>query len=123
MTNQENEFNVPRIIKATDSFGNVFYLDGVPIALHEKTEFNLRVGDTLTIEVEVDPTFDESEWSVHWYGVNLSTNEKRLVLHIEEKHVSICYGITCKLTSNKSWHKNNTFDDQLQISYKILPPL
>ncbi|MCP9755143.1 hypothetical protein EGI26_08260 [Lacihabitans sp. CCS-44] len=126
MIQKEQEFNVPKIIKAIDSFGNVFHFNTSQdngIFLHEKPEFYLYPGDTLTIEIEVDPTFDESEYSVSWYGPNMSCQNKKMVLRIDESFVSIGYQIECHLISNKTWHKYSTFDDKFYIIYKILPPL
>lgn len=68
MNHLEKEFNVPSIIKATDSFGNVFHFndDQKRYFLEKSPEFYLRPGDTLTIELEIDPSFPESEYILDW---------------------------------------------------------
>jgi hypothetical protein len=54
--NNEREYNVPQVVKITDSFGNVFHLNGSGsrgINLHKRTDCYLYPGETLSIEIEV----------------------------------------------------------------------
>jgi hypothetical protein len=130
VTNQGTEFNVPKILKITDSFGNVHHFNDPSnngVSFTEKKECYLRPGDTLTIEAEVDPTFQESEYSILWRGGNTYERSvlqrgKKLLVVISELMVSARYPFRCDLTTNKTWHKHDTFDDQVSVAYKILPP-
>ena len=71
----QQEYNVPLILKVTDSFGNTFFRDqlfngdGAELAkiLSEEPKFFLRPGDLLTIEIEVDPAFDPNDYRVNWH--------------------------------------------------------
>ncbi|HEY3526820.1 MAG TPA: hypothetical protein VGK47_11520, partial [Nitrososphaeraceae archaeon] len=104
---KDSEFNVPQMIRGIDHFGNVFNLTEITsYNFCGDKRFNLWPGDILTVEVEVDETYDASEYELWWYGIHVSEkNIKKLTLRIEDKHVSQCFQINCKLTSNKSWHK------------------
>lgn len=121
--NQASEFNVPRFIKAIDHFGNVLHLtEKGNYEFHNDSKSYLWPGDTLIIEIEVDPSFDPKDYEILWYGTHFSTNDRKLVLKIEEKHVSETFSITCRTITNKGWHRYQTFDDQFHCSYKVLPP-
>jgi len=129
----ENEYNVPRIIKITDSFGNTIHsneLGDNPISswfLHKDHKNYLRPGDKLGIEIEVDPSFDHSsytvKWSIHRESIKKFTNETKISFEIDMKHIGKFFYVECVITSNKSWHKYNTWDDCICIYYNILPPL
>ena len=60
----ERTFNVPTFIRVTDSIGNDFHLtpnpDGMQfIDVVQRGSGQLNVGQTLSIEVEVDPSFKQ----------------------------------------------------------------
>ncbi len=123
MSNKASEFNVPRIIKATDHFGNVLHLtERGNYQFYEDKRFYLWPGDKLMIEIEVDQTFEDSEYDIMWYGTHFSSADRKLTLTIDERHVSQCFQITCRLTTKKNWHKYQMFDDQFHCNYKVLPP-
>ena len=66
--NLENEYNVPTIIRVTDSFGNVFDISGMrgaredAIVRKAESSGDLRPGERLSIEIEVDPSFERSNY-------------------------------------------------------------
>jgi len=128
----EHEFNVPSIIKITDSFGN-------SIHSHELKEISTDIwnladnrknylfpGDNLGIEIEVDPSFEPSSYIIKWIIKNeyieKYNNKTRISFKIGEKHVGELCIVKCFIISNKNWHKHNTYDDSISIFYKVLPP-
>ena len=131
---KECEYNVPRIIKVTDSFGNTIHLNELEKLtlnvwrLHEDCKNYLQPGDTLGIEIEIDPTFDTSSYTIEWIINNKDTaikykNKTKISFEIEEMDVGISFTVVCKIISIKSWHKHGRYDDSIHIFYKVLPPL
>ena len=128
----EREFNVPRIIKLTDSFGNTTHLNEIeshigPWFFNKDPKNYLRPGDRLGIEVEIDPSFDTSsytiEWDINGNTISKYTNNTKISLEIEVKHVRIYFSVACSIISNKIWHKHGICDDKIDLLYKVLPPL
>jgi len=118
----EHEFNVPSIIKITDSFGN-------SIHSHELKEISTDIwnladnrknylfpGDNLGIEIEVE------KWIIKNEYIEKYNNKTRISFKIGEKHVGELCIVKCFIISNKNWHKHNTYDDSISIFYKVLPP-
>ena len=68
----EKMWNVPSIIKVTDSLGNVFYpSDAIARTIFIKDKNGVfRVGDTYKISVEIDPSFEPSSYNVEWNEEN-----------------------------------------------------
>ena len=133
--NMDSEYNVPLILKVTDSFGNVFHRTqlhtvhdgGIGYNFSTEATHYLRVGDTLTLEIEVDPSFDDADYSIKWgSGKGLSADRidsKKIVIQITEQQVAQSFHIQCWITSNKSWHRMEAgCDDFLMLQYKVLPP-
>ncbi|MEJ1471814.1 MAG: hypothetical protein RPU59_12215 [Candidatus Sedimenticola sp. (ex Thyasira tokunagai)] len=132
----EEEYNVPLILKVIDSFGNAFHRNqfqnvhdgGIMKNLSEDSRYYLRPGDTLTLEVEVDPSFSEEEYEISWaspkgFG-NAVPNGKKAVIEITDSQVAKMYGIQCRVTSNKSWHRMHLgADDFLIYALRVLPPI
>lgn len=87
----------------------------------------LRPGDRLGIEVEMDPSFDASSYTIEWTIksniINEFTNKTKISFEIEVKHVGEFFRVHCTIISNKNWHKRTNYDDIIQINYKVLPPL
>ena len=128
----ECEYNVPRIIKVTDSLGNTIHLNEIEKNsgnwfLHEDPINYLRPGDKLGIDVEIDPSFDPSLYTIEWYIkrkiINEFTNKAKISFEIEVKHVGEFFSVYCMIISNKIWHKFTGHDDIIRINYKVLPPL
>ena len=135
-TGMQSEYNVPLILRATDSFGNTFMRDqfqlfpggGILKVLYPDDRFRLRPGDTLTIEVEVDPAFDPASYTLSWSTsarVPLKTaNTPKIVVPITDRHVSEQFYVYCDLTTKREWHRlQRGVDDRLAIAYKVLPPI
>ena len=74
--NMGRQFDVPTIIPVTDSLGHDRLLSDPNRAAAVILDFSrddkdvLHCGDTLSIEVEVDPTFDASTYEIKWLIAN-----------------------------------------------------
>ena len=134
--NMAEDYNAPTIIKVNDSRGLVFHDSEIrknrtglgSVRLTEDRSAWLRVGDTLSLEVEIDPSFSPDDYQIEWSYPNQkkrevgATPQNRLLLDIREHHVSYVFTIHCNVTSNKSWHRFGLFDDSVAMSYRVLPP-
>lgn len=126
------EFNVPRIIKFKDSFGNQVQfnqnVDGQQgVNYMNDSRCYLRPGDILEIEVEIDESFKRDEYKVSWRALKPIPDfgdVTKIHLDIEEKHVTKDFNIQCVVTSNKNWHRlYQGYDDLLLMWYTVLPPV
>lgn len=126
-------YNVPTVIRVCDSLGRVVHLsssnrspDGyATIDYSMDDSAYLRCGDTLSIEVDVDPTFDSQDYEIEWQISNIGgpkTVGRKFLLPLTDRYVSTRLCMVCRVTSKKSWHKIGSFDDQIDIAYKVLPP-
>jgi hypothetical protein len=135
LKSMDNEYNVPLILKVTDSFGNIFHRNqlgtvhdgGIAKQFFDDPKYHLRVGDVLTLEVEVDPSFPEEEYTIKWGSAKgFSTpipDGRKAVIQITEKQVALHFDVQCRVTSNKGWHRMHSgADDFMFFQYKVLPP-
>ena len=131
----ETEYNVPKILKISDSFGGSFQREefspvhdgGIFKDFRNDVSRNLRPGDTLTVEIEVDPAFDSSEYTIRWASVkslgNLEISGRKIIIPISNHHVGAQWELQCYITSHKDWHRMSLgADDFMLLSYKVLPP-
>ncbi len=133
--NKNMDYNVPRIIQASDSLGNSVFAQqmsrcsgfcGLFWALDRDTKNYLYPSDRLSIEVEVDPAFSDNTYSIEWNTTGARRHAckgKRFELEISEQDVGENFEIHCSIKSNKEWHRFNGYDDGLIIRYKVLPPI
>ena len=125
------QFNVPTIIRVTDSLGYVAMLSanrphGAMLDYSTEPAAQLRCGDALSIEVGIDPSFDPGTYDVEWLTSNIGGPVQRgpkFSLNLAERYVSTRLTLVCRVTSKSVWHKLGTIDDQLDIAYRVLPPL
>lgn len=127
--NMQSIYNVPLILKVIDSFGNTFtrsqfqeHAGGILKCLYNDPKYDLHVGDTLTIEVEVDPCFDSSSYSLEWSvrcGLPLDfPNTTKIVIPITTQNVSQHFFVDCKVTTTREWHRlSGEKDDQLTLGF------
>lgn len=131
-----NEYNVPTIIKVSDSFGNIFHRDqfspvhdgGIIKSFAQDRQYDLRPGDILTIEIEVDPAFDPASYTIRWASTrqleSIATDQPKIVIPITNKFVAAQWDLQCSVTSDEDWHRmSQGSDDFLFLAYKVLPPL
>lgn len=126
---EEQVWNVPRIIKITDSLGNVFEnptdLNGVYSSFRVAQE--MHFGETYSLTVEVDPAFEETEYDIEWLNNNRvvdgNKNSTHYSLTFAEEDVSDFHMIRCKIISKKKWHKHGLYDCEVFINFKVYPPI
>jgi hypothetical protein len=127
----QREYNVPTIVRYTDNRGNASSLEGVSTNINNRIidwrrtgGGDLRPGDTLVAEVEIDPTFDSSEYTVSWY---ISGNPRQTgaaaTIRIENKHVGEQVELRFDVVTHRDWHRFTGKDDGLILIYRVLPPV
>ena len=120
--NMQQQFNVPQVLRVIDSLGHALSFspanrnpEGFGMLDYSRDERAiLHCGDTLSIEAEVDPTFDPSTYQVEWLISNIGgprTQGPKFVLPLEERYVSTRLCLVCRVTSNAAWHKLGTHDE------------
>ncbi|MEG1726260.1 MAG: hypothetical protein RR313_12790 [Anaerovoracaceae bacterium] len=120
---KEKVWNIPTIIKATDSSGNLLYSNS-----DGKTKINPQfyVGDTYTVTIEVDPSFSPSEYTIKWLKkdsiiIPEFENKKYCTITFSNSDVSESWSLICQIISNKDWHKMDDCDDWLRLTVTIYP--
>lgn len=128
MAGKNQEYNVPQIIKIQDSFGNVIIRKNFDI--HESYDFSgdskchLRPGDTLAIEIEIDPSYIDAKCQFRFGGTSQDYSySNKLIYKLRNNDVDPRKVIHCQVRSDKSWHKQFNLDDQVSVYYKVLPPI
>lgn len=130
----ENDYNVPTILRVSDNIGNSFersqlsavHDGGVGMFLANKV--SLRPGDVLTLEIEIDPSFDPTTYEIRWASVKPMsadrTDNHRIIINVTESIVAQEWTLQCRITTKNSWHRMQMgADDFLLLSYRILPPI
>lgn len=128
MLGKQQEYNVPQIVKVTDSFGNVLIRkDFQNFESHDysiDSKCILRPGDILSIEVEVDPSYTDAKYQFRFGGTSQDYSYSCKLVYVIQKHdVDKRMPIYCQVRSDKDWHKQFNMDDQITLFYKVLPPL
>lgn len=130
----EKKYNAPTITKVSDSFGNIFFSTQInrngtgrglcDTRISEKS--NIYSGDIISIEVEIDPSFNSTNYEINWVfdkkeeTIHIEELNK-ITIHIENKHIRTDFGIYCLVTSKESWHRCGDVDDSVCIIYEITP--
>ncbi len=127
-TGEDRMWNIPSIIRATDSLGNtIFPLDGTNKNFYFTIEQPFYVGDKYSIQIEVDPAFSPESYTIHWVvrGFERSEfiNKTQFVITFSPKEVGETVLIECQIISNKEWHKHYGYDDELTFFTTVLPPV
>lgn len=126
---EEQMWNVPRIIRVTDSFGNVY---DNPTDSHTQESIFLpkqeaRYGDTYSVTVDIDSSFPEAEYDIIWKNQNHEVeefkNNKHFVVTFGDTDVSENHTITCIIKSHKPWHKYQHHDCRITLMFPVYPPL
>lgn len=125
---EEQVWNVPQIIKVTDSLGNVFDAieQKLAIGVTFKIDQPLSCGDTYSVEIEVDTSFDKHEYDIYWafngFQKNEFTNRTKFTVFFTNKEVGTSRSIWCWIVSKKDWHKYGSLDSKIQLLFTVLPP-
>jgi len=124
----EQMWNVPRIIRVSDSLGNVY---DNPIDSHGHLSIfqpkqELCHGDTYSLTIEIDSSFSETEYDIFWENQNYEVvnfkNSKNFVLTFTDADVSQNHTITCTIISHKPWHKYQYHDCRVTMLFPVYPP-
>ncbi|MDW3651798.1 MAG: hypothetical protein R8P61_32265 [Bacteroidia bacterium] len=122
---QMSDYNAPYFIRLFDSLGNEQHFTEPTGggSIQGSTSTKLYVGETLTINAEVDPSFEPDSYAIIWSGNGISGTGNQLVLELENRHVGRYLVIRVLLRSNKDWHRynHNSSDSYCAISYEVLP--
>lgn len=131
--NMEKRYNVPSFVRFCDNLGNEHNMDG--IATNADSRYinwraagngDLHPGDVLIAEVEVDPSFDPSEYSVSWrvFGDWPTRDALGMVARVEiqNKHVGEQFELVFQVVTSRDWHRFLNSDERLGLLYRVLPP-
>ena len=130
-TNMRRTYDVPSIIRFSDNRGNTSHLENVPedvssriIDWRRGENGDLHPSDTLVAEIEVDPSFPESEYHVTW-DVFAHENGSGAIarIPIQNKHVGGQFELRFNVISRRDWHRFVGRDDGLSLVYRVLPPV
>lgn len=130
----ESDYNVPTILRVSDNLGNSFersqlcivHDGGIGMFLADKV--SLRPGDVLTLEVEIDPSFDPTTYDIRWDSVKSmsadQTDNHRIIINVTEDLVAREWTLHCHIKTRNRWHRMSMgSDDFLLVSYRVLPPV
>ena len=119
------------VVRVVDSFGNVAHSEQIRrnntgrglVDFARENARPIYAGDTLAVEVEVDPSFGAGTFVVSWTGRNvLNAIGPRLCVGLTKGDVRTDFAVTCKVTSNREWHRCGDCDDAVTMQYRVLPP-
>lgn len=132
----QDSYDAPLILRVTDSFGNSFsrsqlgpcHDGGIMKAFLDWPEMHLRPGDLLTVEIEVDPSYDSSSYSILWASTKPWYAEPqtgtKVLIPISNRQVGQQFDVQCRITANREWHRMSMgVEDFLMLYYKVLPPV
>ena len=128
----ESQYNVPLFLGYSDSMGRMQSRFDAGVLGDDFQDHGpwkvgpyLRPGDILRIDVEVDPSFSESDYALKWRvdTEKVPREGKSLIFLIEDRHVRAQFHVECALVYSKNdWHRLGDIDDRLTITYRVLPP-
>jgi hypothetical protein len=121
MTGRADTYNAPRILRMWDSFGHIEHGQAGHAELMQKFDYSqepasyLRPGDTLIVEIEVDPSFSDEGFTVKWSSIYVDdqAGERlvKFVFPIENRHVERELPIAVRIISHQDWHRHQMWDD------------
>jgi hypothetical protein len=126
-------YNVPKITFFVDSVGNESHMENVPhdfgtriIDWRTQGKGELRPGDSLRIEIEVDQSFNREDYTISWYfgrrGV-VGDDVDSIFIDIQASDVGTQVECRATVTSKLDWHEFGSCGDSLCVIYRVLPPL
>lgn len=125
--NMSRDYNAPLFTRFVDTLGHSAILSKPKEVLDLTNNSNLRPGDCLRLEVEIDSSFDPAEYKVRWSVETSSSTDEGLgmsyVLTLGHQHVNEALLVCVEISTNRVWHRFGSFDARLFLYYKVLPPL
>jgi hypothetical protein len=105
-------WNVPTILRATDSDGNILYTNSDGVA---KIHPHFYVGDIYTVYIELDPSFAPSEYAIRWLKndsipILEYANNASCTVTFSNSDVSESWSLICEVTSNRNGTKRVIFN-------------
>ena len=124
---EDRMWNVPQIIRATDSRGREIYPPS-----DSTSRFNVSihpeyyVGDRYSIQIEIDSSYPPDSYSIHWLKSwvedNEHYNQPRFSITFSNEEIGQVYIVTCKIVSKNEWHRYRDCDDEMNLMFTVLPP-
>ena len=79
-----------------------------------------------TLNAEIDSSFESSEYDIRWIRrsgrpFTESSNSPRFIITFTDEDVNEFLSIRCLITSKKNWHKHDYCDDEMSVSFSVLP--
>lgn len=126
--NMSNEYNSPRFIRFSDSLGNSEEIVESYVGLNFDRDCDTRLvpGERLRLTVEVDASFDPTEYEIKWVLPNIggeTGSGTTFILQLTDRHVGDPFHVCARLISNRGWHRHQTHDAQIDIRYRVVPPM
>lgn len=130
------KYNVPLILSVALWTGDIFrreqcqHIGGhIMLNLSKNQRFDCIVGDTITLEVEVDPAYEVSSYDIEWRllpsGGNYTKHvANKFVVRLEEEQICEEFSVQCVIKGkNKKWYRlgSNKADDFLLFYVRVLP--
>lgn len=125
------DFNVPSILKISDSFGNESIPSNNPhVAIHNitvpgsKELKSLHMGEQFSVSLEMDPSFPDTEYQIKWHkteGVDIQDNGKKIVVTIGYNLIGEKVSLIGSVISNNEWHRFGKYDQLITIDFKAVP--
>ena len=121
---EDRKWNVPTIISIHDSLGNI--LQPLPHSIVHVISQDLYVGDTYSVSIEIDPSFNISDYTIKWsniIGLDYTEYENKTTLSITftKSDIGQQFEFYCQIVSNKDWHKYGYYDDMQHFCLCVLP--
>ena len=94
------------------------------LRLADNPAYDLRPGDELALEAEVDPAFNAVPFRIEWFWPRATGHVlgKRLAVAIEESHISEDFAVSCRIITERVWHRLAFgADDFLLLQFKVIP--
>jgi hypothetical protein len=119
-----DKFPAPVFTRYSDSLGTVWH-PASPSAHHVIRDPSLHVGEEVRFEVEVDSSFDPSEYEITWQVCNIYPAETGkgpvFNLKLSSRHVGQRFALQVSLKTKKDWHRLQNMDAYLTLDYEVLP--
>lgn len=129
--NMGQEYDVPMFTKYSDNAGNSSNFEGISVEINNRIldlrksqTGDLRPGDTLVAQIEVDQSYDRSGYNVFWRGFGFRDIEGNIAsIAIGNAHVGVQVELVFRVITHRDWHRQHGVDDQIIIVYRVLPPI
>lgn len=125
-----DSFNVPTIIRISDSFGNEMLPPNAKSFVYELKDpetsqpLTLHHGDKFSVTLEIDPSFNPNDYDLRWdktEGLEIYDNGKKVTISIGNNLIGEKKLIGCYVISHNDWHRSTGYDQFLVLKFTALP--